>query len=62
GIAAIGLGRLFLGFEIREDYCKIAVDRFENFKKQRESFQDSSSKIIDDCEYSTGGQIGVGGR
>jgi len=35
GIAAYGLGRLFIGFEIREDYCQMAVDRFEAFKKER---------------------------
>jgi adenine-specific DNA-methyltransferase len=36
GIAAYGLGRLFIGFEIREDYCQIAVDRFNAFKKERQ--------------------------
>jgi len=35
GIAAYGLGRLFVGFEIQERYCQLAVDRFENFKKER---------------------------
>lgn len=35
GIAAYGLGRLFIGFEIKEDYCQIAVDRFNAFKKKR---------------------------
>ena len=35
GIAAYSLGRLFIGFEIREDYCQIAVDRFEALKKER---------------------------
>lgn len=37
GIAAIGLGRLFLGFEIRQDYCKIAVERFQNFQKEKQN-------------------------
>jgi adenine-specific DNA-methyltransferase len=35
GIAAYGLGRIFIGFEIKEDYCQIAVDRFKAFKKVR---------------------------
>jgi adenine-specific DNA-methyltransferase len=35
GIAAFGLGRIFLGFEIRQDYCEIAVKRFERFKTER---------------------------
>jgi adenine-specific DNA-methyltransferase len=36
GIAAYGLGRLFIGFEKREDYCQMAVDRFEALKKERQ--------------------------
>jgi adenine-specific DNA-methyltransferase len=35
GIAAYGLGRLFIGFEIREDYCQMSVERFEALKKER---------------------------
>lgn len=35
GIAAYGLGRLFIGFEISTEYCQLAVDRFEAFKKER---------------------------
>jgi len=35
GIAAIGLGRLFLGFEIRPDYCEMAVARFQNFQEEK---------------------------
>jgi len=35
GIAAAGLGRVFLGFEIRADYCQAAVDRFKVFKAER---------------------------
>jgi adenine-specific DNA-methyltransferase len=38
GIASIGLGRIFLGFEIRDDYCNIAVERFQHFIKQRQDF------------------------
>ena len=36
GVAAVGLGRIFLGFEIRSDYCEIAAKRFEQFLKERE--------------------------
>jgi len=38
GIASVGLGRIFLGFEIRRDYCEIAVERFKKFMKQRQEF------------------------
>ncbi len=40
GIAAAGLGRIFLGFEIKSDYCKMAVDRFKAFQVERESFSE----------------------
>lgn len=35
GIAAVGLGRVFVGFEIREDYCRVAVERFKRFVEER---------------------------
>lgn len=35
GIAALGTGRVFVGFEIRSDYCEIAVNRFEKFIKEK---------------------------
>jgi adenine-specific DNA-methyltransferase len=35
GIAAVGLGRLFIGFELRRDYCELAVERFQKFQKAR---------------------------
>ena len=38
GIATVGLGRIFLGFEIRRDYCDIAVKRFEDFLQERKNF------------------------
>jgi adenine-specific DNA-methyltransferase len=38
GIAAVGLGRIFLGFEIKTEYCEMAVNRFKEFKNQRISF------------------------
>jgi len=35
GIAAAGLGRIFVGFEIRRDYCEVSAHRFEAFEKER---------------------------
>jgi adenine-specific DNA-methyltransferase len=35
GISATGLGRIFVGFEIRSDYCQLAVDRFTEFQEER---------------------------
>jgi len=37
GIAAAGLGRVFVGFEIRLDYCRLAAKRFKEFKEQRQN-------------------------
>lgn len=37
GIAAYGLGRLFIGFEMRSDYCEMAVERFHAFQRERSS-------------------------
>jgi adenine-specific DNA-methyltransferase len=33
GIAASALGRLFVGIEIREDYCALAVSRYKEFRR-----------------------------
>ncbi|MEA5516168.1 site-specific DNA-methyltransferase [Nodularia sp. UHCC 0506] len=38
GIAAAGLGRIFLGFEIKSDYCTMAVNRFKAFQIARKNF------------------------
>lgn len=35
GIAAFGSGRVFVGFELRQDYCEMAVDRFHAFERER---------------------------
>lgn len=35
GIAATGLGRIFVGFEMRYDYCQLAVERFTKFQELR---------------------------
>jgi adenine-specific DNA-methyltransferase len=35
GIAASALGRVFVGFELREDYCAMAASRYETFNRGR---------------------------
>lgn len=39
GIAAVGLGRLFIGIEIRQDYCELSINRYEKFKRQQSELQ-----------------------
>ena len=39
GIATIGLGRVFVGFELREDYCEASVQRFKEFLAERKDAQ-----------------------
>jgi adenine-specific DNA-methyltransferase len=39
GVAAVALGRVFVGFEIKADYCKLAVDRYKAFRKLYEASQ-----------------------
>jgi DNA modification methylase len=34
GLAALKNGRKFLGFELREDYCRIAAERLRYFEAQ----------------------------
>jgi len=43
GVAAMGLGRIFVGFEIKSDYCRLAVDRFKEFKEERQIAQRQAS-------------------
>jgi len=43
GIAAYGLGRIFVGFEISSEYCKLAVERFKSFKSERRLMQSQPS-------------------
>lgn len=45
GIAACGLGRIFLGFELDENYCELAVNRFRSFKQARKA-QQSQTKLF----------------
>ncbi len=45
GIAAIGSGRIFIGVEIRSDYCEMAVERFEKFIKERNELK-SQGKLL----------------
>ncbi len=35
GIASAALGRVFIGFELREDYCDLAAERFQRFWSER---------------------------
>ena len=35
GIAAYGTGRIFVGFELRSDYCEISKERYLNFKREK---------------------------
>ena len=39
GIAAVGNGRVYLGFEIREDYCELSVERFRRFELERQELK-----------------------
>jgi adenine-specific DNA-methyltransferase len=39
GLAAAGLGRVFLGIEISDHYCDLAIDRYQRFKRERENAQ-----------------------
>jgi adenine-specific DNA-methyltransferase len=39
GLAAAGLGRIFLGMEIKPEYCELAVRRYRRFKLERERLQ-----------------------
>jgi adenine-specific DNA-methyltransferase len=43
GIAACGAGRVFVGFEIREDYCELAIERYERFQRHRLAVQEQKS-------------------
>jgi len=43
GIAAYGLGRIFVGFEISSKYCQLAAERFQNFKEERRLMQSQGS-------------------
>jgi len=43
GIAATGLARVFVGFEIRADYCQLAVNRFKEFQDER---RDAQKQIV----------------
>lgn len=47
GIAALGLGRLFLGFEIRQDYCEMAVERFRKFEIARETARKDLQSLME---------------
>jgi len=46
GIAAAGLGRIFLGIEIRSDYCSMAIERYERFRTERIDVQCQGKHIV----------------
>jgi adenine-specific DNA-methyltransferase len=35
GVAAAALGRVYLGFELLEDYCRLSVERLQRFRELR---------------------------
>jgi adenine-specific DNA-methyltransferase len=37
GIAAVGNGRVYLGVELREDYCRASAARFDSFLRLRDT-------------------------
>jgi adenine-specific DNA-methyltransferase len=43
GVAAVGLGRLFVGCEISNEYCELAADRFETFCHARSQIEQQPS-------------------
>lgn len=47
GIAALGLGRLFLGFEIRQDYCEMAVERLRRFEIARAIAREDAQNLTE---------------
>lgn len=32
GIASYGMGRIYLGIEMRSDYCQMSIERYRNFR------------------------------
>ena len=46
GIGAFAFGRLFIGSELREDYCKISVERYRSFRFEKDE-QNSQGNLLD---------------
>lgn len=38
GIGAVAFGRIFLGCELRDNYCEIAIERFKAFYKEKSEY------------------------
>lgn len=43
GVAAVGNGRIYLGFEIREDFCALSVERFKRFLAEEEEEEEAGA-------------------
>jgi len=35
GIACVGTGRLFVGFELQKDYCDVSIQRYKTFVSEK---------------------------
>lgn len=46
GIAAVGSGRVYIGFEKRADYCRFAADRFLRFQELRRNASRQPSLLL----------------
>ena len=45
GIAAYGTGRIYLGIELRSDYCEMSIERYKNFKRTKQEINAQLSFI-----------------
>jgi adenine-specific DNA-methyltransferase len=50
GIAAVGAGRVYVGFERKTDYCRLSTERFERFKKLRADIVRQPSLLAVDAQ------------
>ena len=45
GIGAVAFGRIYLGFELRDDYCDISVERYKTFCKEKANLNSQRSLL-----------------
>jgi adenine-specific DNA-methyltransferase len=45
GIAAVGSGRVYVGFEILPEYCRLAVERFKRFQELKKRWVQQPIRI-----------------